>query len=89
MCECCVLTCQSVLLVSLDCDHALGTRHLHCGIGSVDDCHEIQEERPPQDAIVSDVEAGHLKRQHLSAFVLSYPTTYLEINSPNGGGRLS
>jgi hypothetical protein len=55
----------------------------------MDDCHEFQEERPPQNAILSDVEAGHFEHQHLSTFVISYPTAYLEINSPNGGGRMS
>jgi hypothetical protein len=31
----------SVPLVSLDSDHALGVRHLHCGISSVDDRHKF------------------------------------------------
>jgi hypothetical protein len=47
VCPCRVLTCQSISLASLDCDHALGAQHLHNGIGSVDDSHEFQEERPP------------------------------------------
>jgi hypothetical protein len=87
--QCCVLTCQSIPLVNLDCDQTLGARHLHCGIDSVDDSHEFQEERPPQDAVVTDVDVGRLKCQHLSTFVVSCPTSYLKINSPNGGGRLS
>jgi hypothetical protein len=71
VCQCCVLTCQSIPLVSLDCDYALGAWHLHSGVGIVDDCHEFQEEMPPHDAIVTDVKTGHLKRQHLSLCLLS------------------
>jgi hypothetical protein len=55
----------------------------------VDDCHEVQEEMPPKDAVITDVEVGHLKHQHLSTFVIACPTAYLKINSPDGGGRLS
>jgi hypothetical protein len=43
-------------LIGLDSDHALGARHLHCGIGSV-------------DIVVPDVEAGHLEWQHHPALV--------------------
>jgi hypothetical protein len=36
------------LLISLDGDDTIGTRHLHCGVGTVDDRHKLQEERPPK-----------------------------------------
>jgi hypothetical protein len=51
----CVLTCQSVSLNYLDGDYALWARHLHSSIGSVDDRHKLQEERPPKDAVVANV----------------------------------
>jgi hypothetical protein len=49
------------MLIGLEGDDALGSRHLDGGIGSVDDHHELKEERPPQDTVVPDVETGHLK----------------------------
>jgi hypothetical protein len=73
MCQCGVLTCYGITLIGLDSDHALGARHLQCGIGSVDDHHELQEERPPKNAVVPDVETGYLKHQHLLALVAPDP----------------
>jgi hypothetical protein len=89
MCQCFILTCQSVSLVSLDGDHTLGVGYLHSGIGSVDDRHKLQEEMPPKDEVVTYIEAGNFERQHLFVFVVSYPTGYIEIDAPNGSGRLS
>jgi hypothetical protein len=60
--------------------------HLQCGIGSVDDCHKLQKKRPPEDAVVSDVETSHLKRQHLPTLVVPYPTGYLQFDAFNGCG---
>jgi hypothetical protein len=54
--QCGILLCQGIALIGLDSDHALGARHLHCGIGSV-------------DIVVPDVEAGHLEWQHHPALV--------------------
>jgi hypothetical protein len=54
--QCDILTCQGITLIGLDGDHALGARHLQCGIDSVDDHHKLQEERPPEDAVVPNVE---------------------------------
>jgi hypothetical protein len=77
MCQCCILTCESIALVGLDGDHAHGGKHLHCGIGSVDDHHKFQEERSLEDAFVPDVKAGHLKHQHLLTLVVSCSTRHL------------
>jgi hypothetical protein len=73
-------------LVSLDGDHALGARHLNSSIDNMDDYHEFHEEMPLKDAVVTDVEAGHFERQHLSVLVVSCLTGYLKINSSNGSG---
>jgi hypothetical protein len=86
VCQCCVLTCQSIALISLDRDHALGARHPNRGIGSVDDHHELQEEQPPEDAVVPDVEAGHLKRNQLLTLIVSCSIGYLQVDAPNRCG---
>jgi hypothetical protein len=57
------------MLVGLDGDHTLRVRHLHRGIGTVDDCHKLQEKMPFEDAVVPDVKAGYIK--HLIALVVS------------------
>jgi hypothetical protein len=72
------------MLIGLDSDHALGARHLHCGIGSVDDRHKLQEKSPPENAVLPDVEASHLERQHLPALVVPYPTRHLQVNASDG-----
>jgi hypothetical protein len=61
-------------LVSLDGNHALAPRHLYSGIDSVDDCHKLQEEMPPKDAVITNVEVDHFECQHLSMFIVSCPT---------------
>jgi hypothetical protein len=73
-------------LISLDHDHALGARHPNRGIGSVDDHHELQEEQPPEDAVVPDVEAGHLKRNQLLTLIVSCSIGYLQVDAPNRCG---
>jgi hypothetical protein len=75
MCQCCVFTCQSIALNGLDCDHTLGARHLHRGVGSVDNHHEFQEQS--EDAVVPNVEAGHLKHQHPLGLVVPCFTGHL------------
>jgi hypothetical protein len=40
-------------LLGLDSNDALRTRHLHDSVGSMDDCHELEEERSPKDAVVA------------------------------------
>jgi hypothetical protein len=67
-------TRQGITLVVHNGDHALGARYLQCGIGSVDDLHILQEERHLRDAVVPDVEASHLKYQHLLALVVPCST---------------
>jgi hypothetical protein len=65
------LFCQVTRHVSMWRSHMLW--HLQCGIGSVDEHHELQEERPPKNAVVPDVETGYLKHQHLLALVAPDP----------------
>jgi hypothetical protein len=55
----------------------------------MDDCHEFEEERPPEDAVVANVEACDFDHQHLPTFVISRSTGYLQVNVSDGGGRLS
>jgi hypothetical protein len=54
----------------------------------VDECHKLQEERPPEDAVVPDVEALHLERQHLLALVVPYSTGHLQVDASDRCGRL-
>jgi hypothetical protein len=56
-----VLACQTVPLSGLDSFDALRSRHLHGSIGNMDDHHKLEEERPFEDAILSDVEAHDFK----------------------------
>jgi hypothetical protein len=42
--QCGVLTCYGITLIVLDSDHTVGVRHLQCGVGTVDDRHELQED---------------------------------------------
>jgi hypothetical protein len=63
-------------------------QHLDGGVGSVDDRHKLQEEMPPQDTVVSDVEAGHFECQHLPALIFSCPTGHLQVDASDGGGQL-
>jgi hypothetical protein len=86
--QCRVLTCQGITLVSLDGYHAHGARHLQRSMVSVDDCHKLQEERPPKDTVVSNVKAGHLERQHLLALIVPYSTRHLQVDALDGSGRL-
>jgi hypothetical protein len=79
--QCGVLTCQGITLVTLDGDHALGVRHLQCGIGSMDDHQKLQEKRPPEDVVVPDDEAGHLERQHLLTLVDSCLTGHFQVDA--------
>jgi hypothetical protein len=58
------------MLIDLDSDHALRPRHLQCGVASVDDRHKLQEERPPDDVVLPDVEASHIECQHLLTLVV-------------------
>jgi hypothetical protein len=55
----------------------------------MDLCHEFEEERPPEDAVVANVEACDFDRQHLPTFVVPRSTGYLQVNVSDGGGRLS
>jgi hypothetical protein len=43
-----ILACQSVSLVDLDGDDALWSRHLYCGIGSMDDCLNFRRKGLPR-----------------------------------------
>jgi hypothetical protein len=52
-----VLVCQSVSLIDLDGDDSLRTGHIHGSVDSVDDRHELQEKRTPEDAVLAGVEA--------------------------------
>jgi hypothetical protein len=54
-----------------------GARHIDCCVGSMDDCHELQEERTPNDTVVADVKTGNFERQYLPVLVLHCPTRYL------------
>jgi hypothetical protein len=65
-----------------------GNDNLDGGIGSVDDHHELKEERPPQDIVVPDIETSHLKCQHLSALVFPRPTGHIQIDVSDSSGRL-
>jgi hypothetical protein len=57
------------MLIRLEGDNTFWSWHLDGGIGSVDGHHELEDERPPQDTIVPDIETGHLKCQHLPTLV--------------------
>jgi hypothetical protein len=58
------------MVIGLDSDHILMVGHLQRGVGSVDDRHELQEERPPEHAVVPDVKAGYLEHQHFLVLVV-------------------
>jgi hypothetical protein len=88
MCQCHILIYQGITLVGLDGDHALGATHLQCGIGNVDDRYKLQEERSSEDAVIPDVEAGHLERQYLLALVVPCSTKHLQVDASDGSGRL-
>jgi hypothetical protein len=70
------------MLIRFECDYTLRARHLDSYIGSVDDRYKLQEERPPKDTVVPDVEASH--------FECDYPcfTRYLQVAAFDGNGRL-
>jgi hypothetical protein len=44
-------------LIDLDGDDALRIGHIHGSIDSVDDRHELQEERTSEDVVLASVEA--------------------------------
>jgi hypothetical protein len=75
-------------LIGLKDDYAFWTWHLDGGVGRVDDYHKLKEERPPQDTVVSDVEASHFECHHLPALIFSCPTGHLQVNASDGGGQL-
>jgi hypothetical protein len=54
----------------------------------VDDHHKFSEERPPEDVVAPNIEAGYLKRQFLLALIVPYSTRQLQIDASNGSGRL-
>jgi hypothetical protein len=54
-----------------------GLGHLYGGIGGMDDCHNLQEERRLEDAVVIDVKAGYFERKHLPTLVVPHSTRYL------------
>jgi hypothetical protein len=56
-----LIFCQSIQLIGLDHDDTLRSSHLHGSIGSVDDRHELEEEGPPHDAFVANVEASNFE----------------------------
>jgi hypothetical protein len=62
------------MLIALDGDYTLWAMHLYGGIGGVDDHHKLQEERPPEDAVVPNVKAGHFERKHLLTLVVPRST---------------
>jgi hypothetical protein len=68
-------------LIGFDSDHALRAKHLQHGIDSVDDRHELQEEWPPEDAVIPDVGAGYLEYQHLLAFIVPRSTGHLQVDT--------
>jgi hypothetical protein len=80
---------QGALLICFDCNNTLWSGHLHCSIDNMDVWHEFQEERPPEDAVVFDVESCDFKRQHLLVLVISQTTRHLHIDAPNRGGWLA
>jgi hypothetical protein len=49
----------------------------------MDDYHEFQEEMPPKDAVIPNVEACDFKHQHLLALIFSRTTGYFQIDAPN------
>jgi hypothetical protein len=55
----------------------------------MDDCHELEEEMPPEDAVVTDVEPCTFESKHLTVLVVARPTRYLEVDASDGSGRLS
>jgi hypothetical protein len=73
------------MMIRLKDGNAFWSRHLDGDVGSVDDRHKLKEERPPQDTIVSDVEAGHFKCQHLPVLIFSCPTGHLQVGASDGG----
>jgi hypothetical protein len=50
---------------------------------------ELQEERPPKDAVVPNVKACGFKCQQLIALIISRTAGHLLISVPNGSGRLA
>jgi hypothetical protein len=76
------------MLIRFECDYTLRARHLDSYIGSVDDRHKLQEERPPKDTVIPDVETGHFECQHLPALVLPCFIRYLQVAAFDGNGRL-
>jgi hypothetical protein len=66
-----ILACQRISLIRFDGNNALWVEHHDGSIHSLDDCHEFQEEMPPSDAVVPDVEAYNFKHQYLHAHIVS------------------
>jgi hypothetical protein len=56
---------RSHTLIRLESDNTLWSWHLDGGICSMEDRHELDEERHPHDTVVLYIETGHLKGQHL------------------------
>jgi hypothetical protein len=56
-----VLVYQSVSLIGLDGDDTHQSMHLHSGIGSKDDRHELQMLAFPEDVVIAVVEACDFK----------------------------
>jgi hypothetical protein len=83
-----ILTCYFITLIGFDSDHTIGARHLQCGVGSVDDRHELQEERPLEDAVVPDVKASYLERQCLLTLVVPCSIGHLQVDASDRCGQL-
>jgi hypothetical protein len=49
---------------------------------------KLQEKRPPEDAGVPNVEAGHFERKHLLKLVVPHSTRDIQVTAPDGSGRL-
>jgi hypothetical protein len=57
-------------VIDLNGDDTLQSKHLHGNVGSVNDRHELEEERPPQDEVAVNVEAHNFKCQRLLTHVI-------------------
>jgi hypothetical protein len=74
------------MLIGLDSDHALRAGHLQRGVGSVDDRPELQEEKPPEDPVIPDVEADDLECQHFLTLVVPRSIGHFQVNASDRYG---
>jgi hypothetical protein len=52
----------------------------------MDNCHELEEKRPPEDSVAANVEACNFKHQYLLALVIPRSTGYLQVDTSDGSG---